>query len=251
MLGHFLRPQQRELKDLTTAADRLDHLVRLGGGEHPGHVIGRLFEGLEQGVLRLARKHVDFVEDVDLGSARVAEVDLAQQIAHVLDLVVGCGVEFVKIERPAMLNRPTTLTLTARLAIGAEILAVERLGQHSGRGGLARAPRAVEQIGVPDLGLHYCVLQRTNDMLLTADLTERLRSVATVERLIGHARPTLPSDADAVGTKGRPPPAKTGCRCCVPHAVAVSRRRTPVPGSGGQAICGTQVGPLRAAAFRP
>ena len=26
---------------------------------------------------------------------------------------------------------------------------------------------------------------------------------------------------------------------------------TPVPGSGGQAICGTQAAPLRAAAFRP
>ncbi len=251
MLGHLLRPQQGELKDLATTADRLDDLVGLGGGEHPGHMVRRLFERLQQRVLRLAREHVDLVEDVDLGPARVAQIDLAQQIAHVLDLVVGGRVEFVEIERSALLDRLAAFTRTARLAVGAEVFAVERLGQHSGRCGLAGATRAVEQIGVPDLGLHDGVLQRRDDVALAADLAEPLWSVATVERLVGHVRPTLPPDTDAVGTKRALRTGQVESRGCPLPSRKASRRQAPVPGSGGQAICGTQAAPLRAAAFRP
>jgi hypothetical protein len=229
MLGHFLGPQQGELKDLATAADRLDDLVRLGGGEHPGHVVGRLFERLEQGVLRLAREHVDLVEDVDLGSAGLPRLTLANRSRMSSTLLLDAASSSWRsndrpcFDRPQLSHSPhgspsvpRFSQLSALASTRAEVV--------------LPVPGAVEQIGVADLGLHYCVLQRTNDMLLTADLTERLRSVATVERLIGHAgrlyRPTPTPSARRVG---RPPRRRVaGAACPMPSQCHDDER--PFPG---------------------
>jgi hypothetical protein len=58
-----------EVEALTAAGDRRQDLVLLGRGEHEDDVLGRLFEHLEEGVEGLGRKHVDFVDDVDLHPA--------------------------------------------------------------------------------------------------------------------------------------------------------------------------------------
>jgi hypothetical protein len=47
-------------------ADRADDLLGLGRGEDELHVVGRLFDELEQGVEALRRDHVRLVEDEDL-----------------------------------------------------------------------------------------------------------------------------------------------------------------------------------------
>ena len=191
---HLLRSQQPQLEDLAAAPNRLDDLVGLGGGKHPDDVIRRFLERLQQRVLGAAREHVDLVEDVDLHVAGGAEVDLGQEVAHVVDTVVGCGVEFVQIERTALLDRHTALAGPAWLGVVAQVRAVERLRQHSRRRGLPRPPRSVEQVRVTDLALRHRVPQRTDDVLLTADLGELLRAIAAVEGLVGHARPTLGAD---------------------------------------------------------
>ena len=191
MLSHLVGAEQGQLEYLAAAADRLDNLVGLGGGEHPGDMVGWLLKRLEQGVFRLAREHVDLVEDVHLGSARGAEVDLGEQVAHVLDLVVARRIKFVEIERASLFDGDTTLALTTRLAFGAQVLAVECLGEHPRRGCLAGATGAMEEVGMAHFALDDGVLQGRHDMALTTDLPEPLGAVATVKRLIGHASQTL------------------------------------------------------------
>ena len=59
---------------------------------------------------------------------------------------------------------------------------VQRAGQQLGHGGLARAPRADEQIGVMDLVQLDRVAQRSDHMLLAHHLVEGPRAVAAIER---------------------------------------------------------------------
>ena len=93
--------QQAQLEVLGPATDGLDDLVGFGGCEHEHDVAGRFLERLEQGVLGPRGEHVDLVKEVHLRPARRAEGDLGKEVADVIDLVVGCGVELVQIEGPA------------------------------------------------------------------------------------------------------------------------------------------------------
>ena len=76
------------------------------------------------------------------------------------------------------------LALAARLGDRAE-LAVERPGQDAGRGGLAAAARAGEQVGVVDPVVGQRPLQRLGDMLLADHVGEGVGPVAPVERQRG------------------------------------------------------------------
>jgi len=145
---------------------------------------------------------VDLVEDVDFDVARRTQVDLGQQVAHVVDAVVRRGIEFVEIERPALFDGDTALTLATGLGIVTEVGAVERLREHASRRRLPGAARAVEHVGMADFTLRHRVLQRRDDVLLTADFGELLRAISAVERLVGHARLTLGADR----TRRRPFP---------------------------------------------
>ena len=177
---------QAELEYLAAAPDGVHHLVGLGGGQHPCHMVGGLLQGLEQRVLGSGGEHVDLVEQVHLGPSRRGEVDPFEEAPHVVDLVVGGGVELLKVERAALLDRQAGLADAAGLAVVAQVGAVERLGQHPGGGGLAAAPGAVQQVGVADLVGAHGRLQGPDHMVLTLDLGELLGPVAAVERLVGH-----------------------------------------------------------------
>ena len=191
VFGHLVGTEKAELEYLTPATDGLDDLVRLRGCQHPDHMIRRLLERLQQGVLRAPREHVDLVEDVHLHVARRAEIDLRQKVAHVLDAIVRRGIEFVEIERAPLFDGHTALTYTAGLGVLTQVGAVQRLGEHSGRRGFSRATGPVEHVGVADFLLRDRVLERAHDVMLAPNLGELLRAVAAVERLVGQAPLTL------------------------------------------------------------
>ena len=207
MLGHLVRRQQRELEVLGPAPDGGHDLVRLGGGEHEDHVVGRLFESFEERVLRARRQHVDLVEEVHLGPARGAERDLGEQVAHVVDPIVRRGVKLVEIERGAFLDRFARGAQTARLAVD-RVLAVENLGEYAGQGGLARATGAREQVQVSDPVLADRVAKGAHDVLLAAYGVEPAGSVAPVQRLVLHGwiLPTGTTDARSRADPGLPTP---------------------------------------------
>ncbi len=72
-LSQGVRPQQTELIVLGAAPNGGKHLLRVGGGQHEDDVGRRLFQGLQQGVGRGRRQHVDLVDDVHLLPSRTSE----------------------------------------------------------------------------------------------------------------------------------------------------------------------------------
>ncbi len=121
---------------------------------------------------------------------------------------------------------------TVGLAVD-RVLAVQGHGQDPRRRGLAGAPGPAEQVGVGDPAVPHGVAEGPGDVLLAPHLGEALRAEAPVERLVrlfglrgrqvGHGEPAY----------GNPVTANPAARC------------------DGQAVCGTQRNPLRAAAVRP
>ena len=80
--------QEVQLEVLCPTADCLDDLVWLGGGKHEDDMIGWFLKRLEQGVFGTRCEHVHLVKEVDLGPTWCPERHLAQQVTHVVDLVV-------------------------------------------------------------------------------------------------------------------------------------------------------------------
>ena len=83
-----------EIEPLAPRQDRDGDLGRLGRAEDELHVLRRLFQGLQQGVERLAGEHVDFVDNVNL-EARPAgpHVDVLPQLADLVDAAVAGPVD--------------------------------------------------------------------------------------------------------------------------------------------------------------
>lgn len=175
-------------------ADRRQHLLRFGRGEHEDQVLRWLLDDLEQGVEALRGDHVGLVDDEDAVPRLGRRVEGAvAQFAGVVDAAVARGVEFDDIEvaatagterhagpaRPARRRRRT-------------LRAVQRARQDPGRGGLAAAAGAREQIRVIDATGVEGDAQGLGDVLLTHHLGKGRRSVLTVE---GHA-PRLPAPTD-------------------------------------------------------
>ncbi len=187
-LGEVRREQPRrdqpERVVVGARPDRRDHLVGLGGREDEAQVRRRLLDELEQRVEALRAHHVRLVDDVDLVlAAHRREERLLAQVAGVVDTAVRGGVDLDDVDRagPAAGQVAAALALAARVG-DRRLLAVERPGQDPGRGRLAAAAGAGEQVGVVHPVVGQRGPQRLGDVVLTDDLGERLRPVAAVQR---------------------------------------------------------------------
>ncbi len=152
----------------------------------------RLFERLQQRVRCRGAEHVHLVDEVHLRLRRRADAEAhpLDEVTNRVDAVVRRGVHLDEVVEVAGRDRDAVLARAVRLAVRAEVQAVERLGQDAGGRGLARAPRSREEVGVADPALAHGVAQRRGDVLLADQLAETLGSVLAVERLEGHV-PTL------------------------------------------------------------
>src|SRR5262249_29219853 len=123
------------------------------------------------------------------------------EVSDVVDAVVRRRVELEQVEEPALGDGDTVLADAARLAVRAEVQAVERLGEDACRRRLARAAGAGEQVGVTDPALPHGVAQRRCHVLLTDEPTEGLGPVLPVEGLVRHRiglyRERYPAKTDA------------------------------------------------------
>ncbi len=186
VLGEHVGRQQVEAEVLGAAADRVGHLLRVGGGEHEHDVARRLLQRLQQRGLGRLGEHVHLVEDVHLVTPGGAEVGLLDEVAHRLDPVVAGGVELVHVVAHAALDVEARRALAARLAVD-RALAVEHLGEDPRRRRLARAAGSGEQVRLPFAAAGDCVAQRPHDVILALDLGESAGAVAAIERRRGHA----------------------------------------------------------------
>ncbi len=104
-----------EIEPLAARQDGDRDLRRLGRAEDELHVLGRLFQRLEQGVERLAREHVDFVDDVDLVARPAgADADVLAELADFVDAAVAGAVDFQHVDVAAGADALANVALDCR-----------------------------------------------------------------------------------------------------------------------------------------
>ena len=122
---------------LRPAADRGEDLLGVGRGQDEDDVAGRLLQGLQQGVGRRRREHVDLVDDVDLPAPGVprAAWDTRSRMAST-PLFEAASSSCTSSDVPRAISTQESQTPHGSPSSGRR--AVERLGQNAGRRGLAR-----------------------------------------------------------------------------------------------------------------
>ncbi len=187
-LGEVRREQpgrdQPERVVVGPGPDGREHLVGLRGREDEPQVRRRLLDELEQGVEALRGDHVRLVDDVDLvAAAHRREERLLAQVAGVVHPTVRGGVDLDDVDGAGTAAGQVDAAVADPAGVGHRgPVAVEGAGQDPGRGGLATAARAREEIGVVDPVVGQGSAQRRRDVVLTDDLGKRLGPVAAVQR---------------------------------------------------------------------
>ena len=187
MIGDQVCRNAVEIEALAAAQDRRQNFLRLGRRENELHVRRRLFQRLEQRVERGGRKHVHFVDEIDLVTAfgrRVTHV--VAQLAHVFDAVIARAVDLDDVEAVAAGDLLAVIAHAARRH-GRSFHAVERLGQNSRGRGFTDAARSDEQIGVREPVLLDRVLERARDVRLPDQIVKGLGAIFSGEDLVTHA----------------------------------------------------------------
>ncbi len=104
---------------------------------------------------------------------RRAVLRVFDDFTHVIHAGVAGGVDFNHVDVVTAGDGQTRIALPAgRRRGGVEFVAVQGLGQDSGRTGLSGAPSAAEQVGVGDAAGLNGPLQRLGDVLLADELIE-------------------------------------------------------------------------------
>ena len=185
-VDQFLQREQTEIEALTARQDGPRDLHRLGGGEDEVHVLGRFLERLEKGVERTLRQHVHLVDDEHALLARGGLVlRVLAELADVVDTGVAGSVDLEHVEKIALSDAHTTRARSAGLGRG-PLVAVQRLRQQAGHGGLATTARAGEQVGMGHATARDGIGERGGDVLLPHHLLEGLRPPLPGQDLIRH-----------------------------------------------------------------
>ncbi len=171
----------------TARQDRDRNLLRIGRGQNEFDVRWRLFQRLEHGVKGVPGQHVNFVNHVDLVTARAGGVDrLLQQLGHLFHTSVGGSVQLYIINKAARINLGTSAANATGLGSDASF-AVQRLGQNTRQGGLAHAACARKQPGmVQALGIQG-VRQSAHHVVLTNQGVKGTGAPLAGQNEIGHA----------------------------------------------------------------
>src|SRR5690606_12030868 len=106
----------REVEPLAAGENGDRNLVRFGGREDELHVLGGLFQGLQQRVKRFLGEHVDFVDDVHLiRHAAGTNRDVLPQLPNLVDTTVARTVDLNHVDVVSGGYAQTNLALVTRL----------------------------------------------------------------------------------------------------------------------------------------
>ncbi len=158
-----------------------------GGCQNENDVWWRLFECFEQGVERLCREHVHFVDDIYFIAASAGGVGgFVTQVADVVDAVVRGGVHLDHVENATIVDAAARLTHAAGVAT-VRIGAVDRLCKDFSTRGFARAAHPRKEVGMPDMTAGNLILQCGDDCLLPDNVGKAQRSPFAIQRTIHKA----------------------------------------------------------------
>ena len=162
-----------EIVDLAAAQNGGQYLVLLGSGENEDGVCGRLFKSFEESVEGLRGEHVYLVDNEHLVASHLRRhLYLLDEHAHIVDRVIGGGVEFIDVERALLGEGAAALALVAGFAVGRGVLAVDGFGEDACAGGFAHAARPAEEEGVCQFAGCYRVFQGCGQRALSHDAVE-------------------------------------------------------------------------------
>ena len=194
MLDQKRRVDPPKIEPLAARKDGNGDLADFRRGEHELGVRRRLFQRLEERIEGGARKHVHFVEDVDLVARRDRRIaDRIVDRADVLDAVVRGRVHLDDVEMPALHDRLAVYAENRHVDRRAGDRAVrqfviERARQDTRRRGLADPAHAREHPGLRNAAALEGVRNRADHRILADQIREGRWPVFAREHAIGTGR---------------------------------------------------------------
>ena len=186
LAANLLGGQPLEIELQAAGQHRDRNLLRIGRCQQKLDMRRGFFQGFEEGIEAVRGQHVHLVDDIDLVASLGGGIQhVVQQLAGVLDLGAGGGIDLDQIRKAALVQFAAHQALTAGLDTLA-VFAVHGLGQNAGDGGLADTASAGKQIGVMQPVEFQRVRQCADNVVLTDDLAELAGSPLAGQCLIGH-----------------------------------------------------------------
>ncbi len=128
----------------------------------------RFLEGFKKSIECIGAEHVHLINDIYLVfSCLWCKTDLFNQVTDIINRIVACGIQFMDIERGAIVEGLTRVAGVAGLAILAQVFAVDGFGQDPGTGCFAHAPWSAEQKCMRKMLLKDRIFQGSGDMGLS------------------------------------------------------------------------------------
>ena len=176
---------------LAARADGLGDVLGLGGGHHEDDVVGRLFEGFEEGVEGGVGDLVGLVEEVDLVFVARRAVRAASRSSRISSMprLVAASISMTSTALPEGISGQDRSRCRAQEwgARGADgVAAVEGRGQDAGDGRFADAAVAGEDVAVGDAVLGEALSSVRVTWSWPATSEKSCGAVFAGENLIGH-----------------------------------------------------------------
>ena len=102
---------------------------------------------------------------------------MVYEVADIVHRVVGCGIEFVDGEAATFVETAARFALTASVALGGGVEAVDALGEDACAGGLSHSSGAAEEVGVCQLLACDGIFEGGGDVALAHDRFECLWAI--------------------------------------------------------------------------
>ncbi len=195
MFGQQSGVDAAQIEALTARAHRHRHFLDFGRREDEFHMLGRLFERLEQAVEGRLGQHVHFVDDVDLRARHHRTIaGVVDDLTNVVDAGVGSRVHLQHVDMArvddGLAMNPERAHVDRRLvdggmAVSGRQLVIESAGENARGCRLADAAHAGQQIGLMDAAEVEGVLERAHHRLLADEVREGRGAVFAGKNAIG------------------------------------------------------------------
>ena len=128
-----------------------------------------------------------FVNDVNLkATCRWRILRVIQQLAHIVNLRIGGGIDLNNIDKTAFVDFNTSWTSAAWMGADTR-LTIQGFCQNTCDGSFAYTACSGKEIGVMQALLLQRMRKRAHDMILSDQAVEILGTILAGENLIGHA----------------------------------------------------------------